>query len=83
VNFNANQEAGMFEYKRVDADTVTELNRLRNEHNRCEQAYIDGVEQFHSGELERDALKKLFKKERQSYKEADDFFQKHFGIQTL
>lgn len=73
----------MFEYKRVDADTVTELNRLRNEHKRCEQSYIDGIVKFHSGELERDALKQLFEKERQSYKEADDFFQKHFGIQTL
>ncbi|EMW8523011.1 hypothetical protein HYN76_22950 [Vibrio parahaemolyticus] len=73
----------MVEYKKVDADTFTELYKLRDEHNQCEQAYLDGVKQFHAGEIDREALRDLFAAERQSYKAADEFFQKNFGIQTL
>ncbi len=73
----------MVEYRKIDADTFTKLEKLRDAHKKCEQAYIDGIKEFHDSKIDRQTLNALFVEERQAHKAADEFFQKNFGIQTL
>ncbi|HFQ5285974.1 TPA: hypothetical protein ACGUMG_004468 [Vibrio vulnificus] len=43
----------MVEYRKIDADTFTKLEKLRDAHKKCEQAYIDGIKEFHDSKIDR------------------------------